>query len=516
MNTSKKFVISLLLLSITTLFGGCKDSTLDSSYQLIKSDITLSKSTIDVVQYEILNIVVTSVSDEGVSYEWSVDDEVISTSKNLVHTFTSAGSFTLILTATQGTLSYEYTVQVEVSTAPYQLEEDDVVLQASATSVAVGDTLLIEVTTVVEEDIAYCWYKGTGVISQEKNLKYISETIGEQIFKLVVTQGSISYDYYKTVDFIFPTVEDPDRSSSPYISKVLDYLPAVGQYVGSIPVYVDGDTQESMNQKVLESIGGKDDGLVTLGGYGGYVVVGFDHTIVNKEGLCDFRVYGNAFNSETETNSGAKGGSSEPAIIMVAYDLNQNGEPDADEWYEIAGSSHRDVTSEPWLTYAEQSGLDVNFYSNYSITYTRESKESTTFTWSDNKGESGELAAVGMYAQPKFPEWIDSNEITFSGSRLPQNGINEPVDGSTASNYVLYCFNYGYADNAMNSEDASAIDISWAVDSNGNAVNLPGVDFIKIYTGVNQFNGLLGDCSSDIAGVGDLHLLGEEIDSTQF
>ncbi len=48
--------------------------------------------------------------------------------------------------------------------------------------------------------------------------------------------------------------------------------------------------------------------------------------------------------------------------------------------------------------------------------------------------------------------------------------------------------------------------IDWAVDSEGNPVDLPGVDFIKIYTGVNQFNGWLGECSTEVMGVTDLHI----------
>ena len=37
--------------------------------------------------------------------------------------------------------------------------------------------------------------------------------------------------------------------------------------------------------------------------------------------------------------------------------------------------------------------------------------------------------------------------------------------------------------------------------------SLPGVDFVKIYTGVHQVNGWLGECSTEVMGVEDLHLL---------
>ena len=71
----------------------------------------------------------------------------------------------------------------------------------------------------------------------------------------------------------------------------------------------------------------------------------------------------------------------------------------------------------------------------------------------------------------------------------------------------LYKFRYGYADNELNSKDESAIDIDWAVKfEKVKKVHLPGVDFIKIYTGVNQENGWLGECSTEISGVEDLHV----------
>ena len=70
-------------------------------------------------------------------------------------------------------------------------------------------------------------------------------------------------------------VADAD-GATPYITKVLDFMPAVGQFTNTLPEYEEGDTQESMNAKVLEAIGNNKKGMVSLGGFGGYVVVGFD------------------------------------------------------------------------------------------------------------------------------------------------------------------------------------------------------------------------------------------------
>ena len=312
-------------------------------------------------------------------------------------------------------------------------------------------------------------------------------------------------------------IDDGTETGTPYITKVLDYMPAVGQFTNTMPEYEPGDTQEDMNRKVLAAIGNNKREMVTLGGFGGYVVVGFDHTIENRAGLRDFRVLGNAFNDAGNPNSDAPGGGScEPGIIMVAYDKNHNGQPDEDEWYEIAGSSHEDPAQEVWYDMAASAGNDVTLYRNYTITYHRPNETQDNvlaptdeyIRWEDNQGHSGYKAKNGYHDQPYFPLWAEGDKLTFTGTCLPQNGIDESGQGN---HYVLYKFGYGYADNEVNGGDESAIDIDWAVDANGQKADLPGVDFIKIYTGVNQENGWLGECSTEITGVEDLHLLGVKI-----
>lgn len=315
-----------------------------------------------------------------------------------------------------------------------------------------------------------------------------------------------------------PNEQPTEPIITPYITQVFDFMPAVGQFTNQLPAYKEGDTQETMNQKVLNLIGNNKKGMISLGGFGGYVVVGFDHTIENKAGLCDFRVLGNAFYSADNPNPDAPvGGSCEPGIIMVAYDRNKNGKPDEDEWYEIAGSAHTDPSQEAWYSMAQQNGNDVHTYKDYEITYYRPEKEPVTpeekeqyIRWEDNQGNSGYKVMNQFYSQPYFPQWAKGDKITFKGTCLPQNGIDE---SGTDPYFVLYRFRYGYADNALNTEAASAIDIDWAIDTQGNPVQLPGADFIKVYTGVNQENGWVGECSTELTSIEDLHLLGENITS---
>ena len=58
----------------------------------------------------------------------------------------------------------------------------------------------------------------------------------------------------------------PAKGRSPYVTKVLEYRPAPGQFVNEMPEYAEGDTQEDMNATALAAIGNDARGGITLGG----------------------------------------------------------------------------------------------------------------------------------------------------------------------------------------------------------------------------------------------------------
>ncbi|HBG41921.1 MAG TPA: hypothetical protein DDZ96_01015 [Porphyromonadaceae bacterium] len=331
---------------------------------------------------------------------------------------------------------------------------------------------------------------------------------------------------------IIITVNKRKTQPSAYISKVFDYMPAPGQFVNKLPEYNEGDSHEDMVNKVGEWLIGEDAYMITLGGWGGYVTFGFDHTIINVPEKRDFRVNGNAFGAALGRPGAPFGGSCEPGIIMVAYDKNKNGKPDDEEWYEIKGSSNFSAEKEPWYTMAKENHNDVNVYRDYEVTYYKPTKEDPeisgepdnplAFTtiknyirWEDNKKNSGYKIKNVYHSQSYYPGWIKKDNITFKGIRLPENGINEGeyVPGINEGNiyFVLYGFRYGYVDNQTNVSPESGIDIDWAIDKAGNKAGLPGIDFVKVYNGVNQENGWLGECSTEVERGEDLHVLGKSI-----
>ncbi len=388
------------------------------------------------------------------------------------------------------------------SDSAYTLQKEDIKVdypEAGFTANA-GQAFLIEVKSVSDENVTYAWLIDGKEVAQTKSFTHTFMQAGTYQLTLKVSQEQISFEYTYTVNVAYAALPETPQNATPYITKVLEYRPAPGQFVNTMPQYKEGDTQATMNEKALNAIGNNTKGMITLGGYGGYVTVGFDHTIRNAKDANDFLVLGNAFEN-----------SSEPGIIQVAYDVNKNEQPDEEEWFEIAGSAHHDPKQETWYERAKQAGNIVETYLDYSITYKKPAKEPTTneekenyIFWEDNKGHKGYKVMNQFNPQPYYPQWIEEEQLVFTGTCLPQNGINQGTE--QAPHFVLPSFTYGYADNYPNDAAEAAIDIDWAVDKNGNPANLPGVDFIKIYTGVNQENGWLGENSTEVCGVTDLNL----------
>lgn len=339
----------------------------------------------------------------------------------------------------------------------------------------------------------YRWTVNGEVVSETDSYIFIAaeEGVYDLTFDIIDPDTPYHFDFKVTV-------MHEDVEYSPYITRVYEYCPAPGQFVNEMPKYEEGDTYADILQKAEESISGTNDVLVSLGGYGGYITFGFDHSVMNVPGEKDFRIWGNAFYELTNPDS--RGGSAEPGIVMVSYDENCNGLPD-DPWYELAGSEYY----KPSTRHA------------YGITYHRpdparpvESDETGFLddvyyiAWDDTDGTHGYLAKNIYHDQDYFPKWVTGDELSFTGTLLPQNAIDESGEGRY---YVLYSYDWGYVDNHPNDyADLNSFDISWAVDSQGNPVHLPAIDFVRVYTGVNQYCGWLGETSTELCRARDLHI----------
>lgn len=294
-------------------------------------------------------------------------------------------------------------------------------------------------------------------------------------------------------------------AQSPFASVVHEYRPAPGQFVQ------DGafnDPRAALGPPVGGgTLDGDERKAVTLGGFGGVIVLGFERRVEddpkNPLGL-DCIVFGNAFWASGDPNR--RWG--EPATIEIALDANGNGLPD-DPWYLIPGTH----LPEPW-------------------------NAADTQTWDDDTND-------GAFP-PAFDDWIPPGESGVwqtAGFRLPSDPfetmlILENPHGPFATEEGIA----GYADcsptlvlgdldgdNVVDDVDAlpelfytrpddpwtvgidpgsgggDAFDIAWAVDpANGRPARLPGFDFIRITSATNAVFGPFGERSTEVCGVADV------------
>lgn len=280
-----------------------------------------------------------------------------------------------------------------------------------------------------------------------------------------------------------------------YVSKVVEYKPAPGQFINT--------TGWGTTSRATSLIGGIDGGI-SLGGFGGYIVVAFDHPVANDVSNpygVDFTVFGNPLaDPVTKAVTWA-----EPGAVMVMKDANGNGLAD-DTWYELAGSDYYFKSS----------------VKNYTMTYTNPQQPTAAdVAWVDSQGQTGKVLANSFHLQPYYPLAVNFPGINIQAIAFEGTCIKASVDRSNPSLIVSYQRGFGYADNSLlgsapytvpdnpytaatENSGGDAFDIGWAVDGDGSPVSLDVIHFIKIYNAVNADAGWLGEVSTEIRGVVDV------------
>ena len=313
------------------------------------------------------------------------------------------------------------------------------------------------------------------------------------IFAAVIC-SSCNIDDYITdgKDYSASHYRPATQTSSPYCTKVFEYTPAPGQFINETKTGGFDGTQTTAEAACRYAERRFEEDLwVSLGGFGGYIVVGFDHSIYNTGGY-DFAVLGNSFN-----------GSSEPGIVWVMQDENGNGLPD-DTWYELAGSETGKAET----------------IENYAVTYFRPSEPQQPVQWTDNLGNSGQIDYLKQYHRQEYyyPLWVEEDSYTLTGTCLKARNYDASTNGTY---WVNPHYDWGYADNfsptdrLTNDDNASAevnanhFKIANAIDAKGNHKQLEFIDFVKVQVGVNTKCGWLGEVSTEVCGFYDYRLKSE-------
>lgn len=338
--------------------------------------------------------------------------------------------------------------------------EIEMSIQSQVIELSVGDTSTFSSINQNNSVYSETWTLGDSIVADSDTYIFEPKNSGTYSLSYVASNAAGSFNYEYTIK-VAPKLRPITDDSKAFVTELLNYTPAPGQFINKKP----GNLESA--ESIIEGRG-----LVSLGGWGGSVTYAFDHTVLNHADKNDLIIYGNAMPTF-----------SEPGIIYVMQDDNANGLPD-DIWYEIKGSGH------------DLEGTDRA----YKITYFRPANAEDDVAWEDSKGNTGSIAKNAFHKQAYYPEWITEDSYTISGTLLSDNNI----DMSNPSYITSKPFEYGYADNTSGGDH---IDLADAIDADGNPVNLSGIDFIKIQTGVQANMGWLGELSTEVTGIADLNLI---------
>ena len=256
---------------------------------------------------------------------------------------------------------------------------------------------------------------------------------------------------------------------------VCEYTPAPGAYIHDVEK--GGFTGEELTAEAAAAYAERrmtEGKFVSLGGFGGYIVVGFDHSIDNIVGG-DIAIRGNAFD-----------GSSEPGVVWVMQDRNGDGKPN-DEWYELRGSETGKAET----------------IQEYAVTYFRPEADGQPVKWRDSEGAEGEIDYLkAFHPQPSYyPEWIKEDSYTLTGTRLKARNYDASGNGS---HWIQPSYDWGYVDN-FSAQDylpeqkvVNLFDIANAMDAQGESVELKYIDFVKVQTACNTKSGWIGENSTEV------------------
>jgi len=300
-------------------------------------------------------------------------------------------------------------------------------------------------------------------------------------------------------------MRDVARGQSPFATRVVSYDPAPGQFVND-SAYND----PSRALGAPEGSGtadGNEGSVVSLGGFGGTLTLGFDHTIeddpYNPLGL-DFIVFGNAFWVAGDEQRRF----AECAVVEVSRDANGNGLPD-DSWYLMRGThlfhpvaefsvrTWDDDTSDPtyppsFETWVPPGRSGVWQTAGFELPADPFAPPGQIVVNTSNDPQRQGIVGYAEYSPTLFLGDLDGDDIIDDPSIVPEAFYTVPDDP----------FLVGIS---PGSGGGDAFDIAWATEPfSGARANLKGIDFIRITTAIDAVHGVLGETSAEVDAVADV------------
>ncbi|MCK7555774.1 PKD domain-containing protein [Chitinophaga sedimenti] len=456
----KKFIFLALLAGVIFAASSCRKELYNAP------DISgVGEDTVTLNIGDKLVLAPNVTNTKGNSYSWWINGKKAAAGQ-LNYTFeaTEAGNFDVAFKVNNKGGAAEQTFKIFVE---------------SPITLALADQLAVSMSNVLDikptitgpdrDDYTYVWSLGDSVIGKQRDLAFIYPEAGTFQLTLRAAAGKQTTTITRPI-----TVNAATYVKNAY--TLLEYLPAPCKgHNWSVIGYADSwkygvEFPLSYNDYLAKSTQLRKEnaanGLV-LGSWGGSATFKFDHTVVNAAGKPDLEM--TAIYSRLDI----------PAVY-VAYDRNKNGKPDADEWYEIKNEDY-----------------GIEDLPDYQVTYSAGRLETdgrriyNYFNWADNQETpgQGEVQYVKVLTSSMTIANVMSTKGFFPGYYMPDTASKKMVlmDG-WASTFTRKGKRISRnVSGAVQFQQKLNIDIDMAVNTKGEFVHLPGIDFIKVQKVVYPF-----------------------------
>lgn len=478
-------------LKVTTEYGSDEEEIRIDVVELEIPTVSIAgnkKMTVTLETEVVLNASVRETS-LPTKFAWTVNDVIVGNEHSYTFIAKEIGNYIVKATAKNEDGAHSDMIEIEVVNAddlPFTWD-----FEKYSYHTVKGRKLLIKPLQSNDiYDVVYAWNvsENPEMTSTDSKFIFIADKAGVYHINAVATKDNGDNPISVTRNFVVTVYDEKEfyrpknGASQADWNKVFEYTPAPGQFINELKTG-GFDASHNNPEAAITYAEGRliNNNWISLGGFGGYVVVGFDHSISNSRSY-DLGIVGNAFD-----------GSSEPGVVWVMQDENGNGYPD-DTWYELAGS--------------ETGKFET--YRDYAVTYYRPSGTGMPVQWTDNYGNSGEIDYLAQFHDQDYyyPLWIGKDSYTLKGTRLEARNYDQSGNGTY---WVQPHYDWGYVDNFsptdFNSSDkANLFKISNAIDFEGNPVNLSHIDFVKVQCALNAKSGWLGELSTEVCGFYDSSL----------
>lgn len=290
---------------------------------------------------------------------------------------------------------------------------------------------------------------------------------------------------------------------SPFATVVVEYAPAPGQFVNQ-EAFADPNVALGPPQG-----GGtyapNNGSIVTLGGFGGTIVLAFDHRVDddprNAYGM-DAIVYGNA----TWISRNPQRHWAECVTIEISLDANGNRQAD-DLWYLIPGSHIPNPQSALHAMTWDDDPSDLQ----YPPTHSDWIPVGRTGQWTTEAyALPAPTFAADVVVNPSVNPFLEGifgyaeySPTLLLGDTNADNVIDDP--SATPEEFYTWPDDPLTVGMSANAGGGDAFDIRWAVDpTSGVPADLPGFDFIRLTTAVAFVSPNFGEKSGEIDAVADV------------